>query len=214
VLVVNKDKMIKDLVGQLVEASGQIKAKNGEVKLQSVTPIKADAIPQGDPARKQLDVRMYRAPSSPQIYEKIRHELAVMPYISNFDFISFTMVGNDVILTGWTVRQTNRYDAQNIVKNIEGVGTIVNNIDVLPLGSFDMQIRARARAVLQQNLARYFWGNGSDIKIIVKNGDVILLGVVSRQSDKDIASIRLNSVPGVFHVFNLLRVESGQEKKG
>lgn len=214
VLVVNKDNMIKSLVGQLVDVSGQIKVKNGEVKLQSVTPITADAIPQGDPARKQLDVRIYRTKAAPQMYEKIRHELAMMPYISEFDFISFTMDGSDVILTGWTVRQTNRSDAQNILKNIEGVGTIINNIEVLPLGSFDMQIRARARAVLQQNLSRYFWGNGSDIKIIVKNGDVILLGVVSRQSDKDVANIRLNSVPGVFHVFNLLRVESGEEKKG
>lgn len=214
VLTVNNEKMLKELVGQLTDVSGQLKVKNGELKIQSVTPIKEDAIPQGDPARKLLDVRMYRTKGSPEIYEKIRHELAMMPYISEFDFISFTMVGNDVILTGWTVRQTNRSDAQNLVKNIEGVGTIVNNIDVLPLGSFDMQIRARARAVLQQNLSRYFWGNGSDIKIVVKNGDVILLGVVSRQSDKDVANIRLNSVPGVFHVFNLLRVESSEEKKG
>jgi hyperosmotically inducible periplasmic protein len=214
VLIVNNDKMIKDLVGQVVDVSGQLKAKNGEVKLQSVTPIQIDSIPQGDPARKQLDVRMYRTKGTPEMYEKIRHELAMMPYISEFDFISFTLDGNDVILTGWTVRQTNRSDAQNIVKNIEGVGTIVNNIEVLPLGSFDMQIRARARAVLQQNLSMYFWGNGSDIKIIVKNGDVILLGNVIRQSDKDVANIRLNSVPGVFHVFNLLRVQSSEEKKG
>jgi hyperosmotically inducible periplasmic protein len=214
VLDVNNEKMIKDLVGQLADVSGQLKAKNGEVKLQSVTPIKADAIPQGDPARKLLDVRMYRTAGSPQLYEKIRHELAMMPYISEFDFISFTLTGNDVILTGWTVRQTNRSDAQNAVKNIEGVGTIVNNIEVLPLGSFDMQIRARVRAVLQQNLSRYFWGNGSDIKIVVKNGDVILLGIVSQQSDKDIANIRVNGVPGVFHVFNMLRVQSGEQKKG
>jgi osmotically-inducible protein OsmY len=214
VLDVNKDNMIKPLVGQLVDVSGQLKAKNGTIKLQTVTPIKIDAIPPGDPARKQLDVRMYRTKGGPEIYEKIRHELAMMPYISEFDFISFTMSGNDVILTGWTVRQTNRSDAQNAVKSVEGVGTIINNIDVLPLGSFDMQIRARARAVLQRNLARYFWGNGSDIKIIVKNGDVILLGVVTRESDKDIANIQLNAIPGVFHVFNLLRVQSGEEKKG
>ena len=51
-------------------------------------------------------------------------------------------------------------------------------------------------------------------RVIVKGGDVILLGVVSQQSDKDIANIRVNGVPGVFHVFNMLRVQSGEQKKG
>jgi osmotically-inducible protein OsmY len=213
VLDVNKEKMINKLVGQLVNVSGELRVKDADVKLQTVTPIEASSIPAGDPARELLDVRTYRAPGAPKVYEKIRHELAMMPYISEFDFISFTMVGNDVILSGWTVRQTNRSDAQNIVKNIEGVGRIINNVDVLPLGSFDMRIRAAARAALQVNLSRYFWGSGSDIKIIVKNGDVILLGTVINSGDKDIAGIRLNSVPGVFHVFNLLRI-AGSEKKG
>jgi hyperosmotically inducible protein len=213
VLNVNKDKMIKDLVGQLVTASGELKVNDGTIKLQTVTPIQASSIPPGDPARKLLDVRNYRAPGAPKLYEKIRHELAMMPYVSEFDFISFAMVGNSVILSGWTVRQTNRSTAQNIVKNIEGVETVINNIEVLPLGSFDMRIRASARAVLQQNLSRYFWGSGSDIKIIVKNGDIILVGTVTNSGDKDIAGIRLNSLPGVFHVFNLLQVASGEEQK-
>lgn len=215
VLDVNKDKMIKNLVGQLVQASGELNVRNGELKLQAVNPIQASSIPAGDPGRRLLDVRTYRAQGAPKVYEKVRHELAMMPYISEFDFISFSMVGDTVILSGWTVRQTNRSGAQNIVKNIEGVGSIINNIDVLPLGSMDMRIRASARAALQVNLSRYFWGSGSDIKIIVKNGDVILLGAVTSSGDKDIANIRVNSLPGVFHVFNLLQVvNSGEKKKG
>jgi osmotically-inducible protein OsmY len=210
ILDVNKDKMIKDLVGRLVNVSGELKVKDGTVKLGTITPIEAATIPAGDPARKMLDVRTYKSKDAPQTYEKIRHELAMMPYISEFDFISFAMAGDDVILSGWTVRQTNRSDAQNLIKNIQGVGQVINNIDVLPLGSFDMRIRAAARATLQQNLGRYFWGSGSDIKIIVKNGDVILLGSVTNSGDKDIANVRLNTIPGVFHVFNLLRVENSK----
>ena len=129
----------------------------------------------------------------------------MMPYISEFDFISFSLMGSNVILTGWTVRQTNRSEAYNRVKVIEGVENIVNNIDVLPLGSNDMQIRAGARAKLAQMLSRYFWGSGSDIKIIVKNGDIILLGTVASKPDSDIANIQCNSVAGAFHVFNLLQ---------
>ena len=92
----------------------------------------------------------------------------------------------------------------------------MNNIEVLPLGSIDMQIRAGARANLQRMLGRYFWGSGSDIKIIVKNGDVILLGNVANKSDSDIANIQANQVRGAFHVFNLLQVvePAKKEKKG
>jgi osmotically-inducible protein OsmY len=213
VFSVNKQKIIKPLVGQLAEVSGEPKPKNGTMKLTDAKSITAESIPSGDPSRKLLDVRMYRTDKSAKLYEKIRHELAMMPYITEFDFISFTLTGGDVILTGWTVRNTNRSTAYNLVKNIEGVGNIVNNIDELPLGSMDMQIRAAARAALQRQLSRYFWGSGSDIKIIVKNGNIILLGMVTRKADSDLAYIQCNSIPGAFKVFNLLRVVETQEKK-
>jgi osmotically-inducible protein OsmY len=76
----------------------------------------------------------------------------------------------------------------------------------------DMQIRAGARALLQRQLSRYFWASGSDIKIVVKNGQIILVGTVTRQSDFDIATIQCNSVPNAFKVFNMLRVESSAKK--
>jgi hyperosmotically inducible protein len=211
---VNKTKMVKEYVGKLAEATGEVKVKDGEMKLKEVKPLEASAIPAGDPARKLLDVRTYKAVGGPALYEKIRHELAMMPYISEFDFISFNLNGGDVILTGWTVRITNRSEAQNRIKNIEGITSIVNNIEVLPMGSFDMQIRAGARAALQRQLSRYFWGSGSDIKIIVKDGAIILLGAVATKTDSDIAYMQCNGVPSAFKVVNLLRVTGTQKEKG
>jgi osmotically-inducible protein OsmY len=207
VFAVNKEKMVKDLVGRLAEVSGEAKVKSGTIKLQSVKPEEESSIPQGDPARSLLDVRTYRTQGSAATYEKVRHELAMMPYITTYDFISFTMVGNDVILSGWTVRETNRSEAYNRVKSIEAVENIVNNIEVLPLGRTDMQIRAGARGRLQKLLSKYFWGSGSDIKIVVKNGNIILLGSVISKEDSDIANIQCNTVPFAFHVFNMLRVQ-------
>jgi osmotically-inducible protein OsmY len=210
---VNKQKMIKDYVGKFSEVTGEIKLKSGEMKLQSANPLEVSSIPEGDPSRRLLDVRHFKAKGSPETFEKIRHELAMMPYISQFDFISFTMVGEDVILTGWTVRQTNRSEAYNRIKMIEGVKGIVNNIEILPLGRMDMDIRAATRAALQRHLSRYFWGSGSDIKIVVKNGNIILLGNVASKADSDIATIQANSVPLAFHVFNLLRIQEPASKK-
>ena len=210
-LSVNKTKMIEKMVGQFAEASGTLKVKAGTMKLQDVKAIEPGAIPAG-PERKLLETGPRKEPD-PKVWEKVRHELAMMPYISEFDFISFTMVGSDVILTGWTVRQTNRDTAFNVVKNVPGVESVVNNIDILPLGSFDMQIRAGARAALQMNLSRYFWGSGSDIKIVVKNGQIILVGTVSSQGDSDLANIKCNGVPGAFQVFNMLRVANPPKPK-
>jgi hyperosmotically inducible protein len=211
VFAVNKQKMIENLVGQFAEASGNIKVKAGTMKLVEVKPVEPGAIPAG-PERKLIE-RAPRSEPNPQTWEKVRHELAMMPYVTVYDFISFTMTGPDVILTGWTVRQTNRDYAYNVVKNLPGVESVINNIDILPLGSFDMDIRAGARAALQRHLSRYFWGSGSDIKIVVKNGQIILLGTVSSKGDSDLASIQCNSVSGAFKVFNLLRVDNSPKKK-
>jgi len=185
------------------------------MKLKGFTPETRSQIPPG-PAQRLLDVRTYNAKGSDQLHEKVRHELAMIAYITTFDFISFSLVGNDVILTGWTVRDTNRSDAEYKVKKIEGVGKVTNNIEILPLGGADMEIRAAARTALQRNLSTYFWSNGSDIKIVVKNSNIILLGSVRTKQDSDIATIQCNSVSFVFHVFNLLRVDSPapKEKKG
>jgi osmotically-inducible protein OsmY len=212
VVNVNKQKMVKQLVGKLASVSGDLNEKKGKIKLASASEISASDIPAGSPGHELLDVRMHRAPDD-RVYEQVRHTLAMMPYISEFDFISFTMVGDTVILTGWTVRITNRDVARRRVESVEGVAKVINNIEVLPMGSMDRQIRAQVRAKFHQFLSMYFWGSGSDIKIVVKNGDIILLGTVIRQADSDLANIQANSVPGAFSVFNMLRVEPGKTKK-
>jgi osmotically-inducible protein OsmY len=212
VFTVDKQKMVKDHVGKLAEVTGEAKVKSGTFKVQSVKPEDASSIPQGDAARALLDVRTYRTQGSAATFEKIRHELAMMPYLTTYDYISFTMVGNNVILTGWTVRDTNRTEAYNRVKSIEGADRITNNIEILPLGRSDMQIRAGARAKLQKMLPKYFWSSGSDIKIVVKGGNIILLGAVATKEDSDVASIQCNSVPFAFHVFNMLEVRGAAGK--
>ncbi len=49
--------------------------------------------------------------------------------------------------------------------------------------------------------------SGFPIHVIVKNGHVRLEGVVASEADKNITSIRANTVPNVFSVTNRLRVE-------
>ncbi|MCX6628447.1 MAG: BON domain-containing protein [Candidatus Solibacter sp.] len=208
VLDVNKTKMIDPLISQIVSANGEVKAKNGTMKLAEVAPVPASTIKPGSADYKLLDVRHFKLTGDDaKLHERVRHELAMLPYVSEYDFIYFTMADRKVILTGWTVRQTNRSEAYNVVKDVPGVESVTNNIEVLPLGSMDMAVRAGVRANLQRALSRYFWGSGSSIKIVVKNGNVILLGMVAGQPDSDTANIQANSVSGAFKVFNMLQIE-------
>jgi hyperosmotically inducible protein len=56
-------------------------------------------------------------------------------------------------------------------------------------------------------LDRYGLQPQPPIHIIVKNGNVILTGVVANNMDRNIAGIQANGVSGVFSVINDLRVE-------
>jgi len=96
------------------------------------------------------------------------------------------------------------------VKRIEGVTSVENNIEVLPLSPNDDQIRiATYRAIYgDASLStRYGYRALPSIHIIVKNGNVRLEGVVANEMDRNIAGIRANGVPGAFSVQNDLRVE-------
>jgi osmotically-inducible protein OsmY len=144
------------------------------------------------------------------ISKRVRHELLMLPYFTIFDNFSYRVDGDTVTLLGQVTRPVLREDAQRAVQRVEGVSKVENNIEVLPLSPFDNQIRwATARAIYGfATLNRYALGTHPSIHIIVKNGNVTLVGVVDNKGDKNIAGIRANSVPGVFSVENDLQVVS------
>ncbi len=144
-----------------------------------------------------------------RIQREVRHELVMLPYYGVFDDLAYTVDGGVVTLLGQVTRPTLKSDAENVVKNIEGVDKVVNNIEVLPLSPMDDQIRlATFRAIYgDATLNRYGMEAVPPIHIIVKNGHVTLVGVVNNQADKDVAGIRAKGVSGVFSVENQLRVE-------
>jgi len=144
-----------------------------------------------------------------RIAKETRHEIVMLPYFDVFDNIEFRVDGATVTLLGQVTRPTLKTDAGNVVKEIEGVGNVVNQIEVLPVSPNDDRLRvALYRAIYGfASLQRYALPVIKPIRIIVKNGNVALEGVVNSQSDKDIVKLRANGVSGVFSVTNNLRVE-------
>jgi hyperosmotically inducible periplasmic protein len=85
------------------------------------------------------------------------------------------------------------------------VESVTNNIEVLPLSPFDDRIRLQvARALYGYNspLFRYGVGSNAAVRILVKNGNVTLTGVVNSELDRTVANMRANQIPGVFSVTN------------
>ncbi len=143
-----------------------------------------------------------------RIEREVRHEILMLPYYGVFDNITYAVSGYTVTLMGQVSQPVLKRDAENVVKKIEGVEKIVNQIEVLPTSSMDDGLRLRFfRAIYGfPALEKYAMPVVKPIRIIVKNGHVTLEGVVDSEGDKNIVNIRANGVSGVFSVTNNLRV--------
>jgi hyperosmotically inducible protein len=154
-------------------------------------------------AAAQADAR-----SQERISREVRHELLMLPWFGVFDYIAFKVDGGTVTVMGQVVRPSLKSDAENAVKRIEGVERVENKIEVLPPSSIDDGLRlALYRAIYgDPSLEKYALGVQKPIRIIVKNGHVTLEGVVDSEADKNLVTLRANSVPGIFSVTNNLQV--------
>jgi hyperosmotically inducible protein len=148
--------------------------------------------------------------SEQNLIKEVRHQLVLLPYYSVFDNLSFQVQGSKVSLMGQVVRPSLKSDAAGVVKNVEGVSSVENNIEVLPPSPMDDQLRrALFRAIYSEpQLSRYAQSAVPSIHIIVKNGNVTLEGVADNESDKNLAGLRANGVPNVFSVKNNLVVSA------
>jgi len=152
------------------------------------------------------------AKAQERITKEVRHELLMLPYFGVFDNIAYKVDGYTVTLLGQVVRPTLKSDAENVVKHIEGVEKVDNQIEVLPPSPMDDRLRVRLYRTIYgyPSLEKYALGVQKPIRIIVKNGNVTLEGVVDNEGDKNVAGIRANGVSGIFSVTNNLRVESSK----
>lgn len=141
---------------------------------------------------------------------EVYHQLVLLPHLTVFDNLQYQVNGNNVTLSGEVSQPINKSDAESAIKSIEGVGTVTDNIKVLPLSPMDNQIRlAEFRAIYGfPSLQKYAEYAVQSIHIIVDNGHVTLEGKVDSQADKDTANVRANTVPNVFSVQNNLQVSS------
>lgn len=147
-----------------------------------------------------------------RLVQEVRHRLVMLPYYTIFDDLGFRVQGSTVTLVGAVTNPVLKSDAGNVVKGVEGVTQVNNQIKVLPLSPMDQEIRhAMFRTIYGDPQIGDRYGHQAlpSIHIIVDNGHVTLEGVVANQGDKNLINVRANSVPNVFSVTNDLQVEKG-----
>jgi hyperosmotically inducible protein len=146
-----------------------------------------------------------------QLAKKVRKELVTLPWYGVFDNLAYEIDGSTVKLYGQVVQPSTRKDAERRVRKLAGVERVVNQIEVLPLSTFDDSIRANAYRTLygwNSPLFRYGRGTNPSIHIVVNRGHLTLEGVVANEGDRRLANIMANSISGVFSVTNNLRAEN------
>lgn len=148
--------------------------------------------------------------SSQQLIKKARHEVLMYPYYTVFDHITFSVEGNRLTVAGQVTQPFKKSDLGNILAGIRGVTYLKNNIQVLPLSSFDDHIREEVAERIYGDPMFSNYGNQANppIHIIVDNGDVTLYGVVNSKVEWQEAAIDARFATTYLGLTNNLRVGS------
>jgi hyperosmotically inducible protein len=158
-------------------------------------------------------VTLLAAVDGKRIVREVAHELGTLSYYGVFDTLAYRVNGSDVTLYGQVTRPALKNAAEQAVKSVEGVETVKNEIEVLPLSPSDDDVRLGAfRAIYgHPSLTRYAINSVLPVRIIVKNGNVELMGEVQSEVDRTLIGTQVNSVPGALSVKNNVKVVKAKE---
>lgn len=139
--------------------------------------------------------------------EKVSDAIQNYSKFSIFDDVNIGIDDRNVVLTGKVTAPNKKDDIGKRVAKIDGIRSLRNDIDVLPVSDVDQRLRVAAANRIYQNPAfwRYAELANPPIHIIVEHQRITLTGVVDSQVDKMMA-FSLVQFSGVLSVDNKLRV--------
>jgi len=149
-----------------------------------------------------------------EILDQASREIRKYPYYTIFDNVELSAENGRLVLSGQVTQPWRKDEIGRIVARVSGVTEVENDIEVLPLSAYDDQIRYRvARAIYGEPiLSRYMIQANPPIHIVVKNGNVTLVGVVNNEADKVLAGNAAQFAATFFKFDNQLRVETAMAK--
>src|SRR5713101_3163959 len=147
--------------------------------------------------------------SDDQLAQAVSHALRMYPRYDIFDWVEGTVQNGVVTLRGAVREPFHKDDYGKIVAGIPSVTQVKNELRVLPLSTFDDQIRWAAASTIYRDpmFTGYAIQANPPIHILVENGKVTLKGVVANPMDKQVAEARVRTNVMAFDVNNDLQVE-------
>ena len=144
-----------------------------------------------------------------QVFNDIASAVNRYPHFTIFDDVNAQVTDGVVTLTGRVTMPYKRDDIMKRVADVDGVREVRDQIEVLPVSSFDDQLRYQiARAIYSNpNFWNYAIGPNPSIHIIVEHGHVTLTGVVNNDVDRMLARSLVNQF-GVMSVKNELKTDA------
>jgi osmotically-inducible protein OsmY len=139
--------------------------------------------------------------------EKVAEAVRTYSKFSIFDDVNIGIDNRNVVLTGKVTTPNKKDEIGKRVAKVDGIRTLTNEIDVLPVSDVDAKIRVIAAGRIYNHPA--FWRYAElpmpPIHIIVEHQHITLTGFVDSQGDRILAT-SLASFSGVLGVDNKLRV--------
>jgi hyperosmotically inducible protein len=144
-----------------------------------------------------------------RIFKSAASRVTTYTQFTIFDDVRASVDEGVVTLTGKVTMPYKRKDIEDRVARIEGVRRVINRIEVLPVSTFDDELRHRIARAIYGNPS--FWHYAAmanpPIHIVVDRGRVTLTGVVGSEVEKMLARSIATGF-GEFSVTNELRTES------
>ncbi len=144
-----------------------------------------------------------------QIFNDISKQVTRYTQFTIFDSVDASIDDGAVVLSGWVTMPYKKDDLERRVAKVDGVTSVRNDIQVLPVSQFDDELRFRIARAIYGNSS--FWNYAAmanpPIHIVVNRGHVTLTGTVNSNVERVLArSLAIGF--GEFTVKNELRTDA------
>jgi hyperosmotically inducible protein len=143
------------------------------------------------------------------IFKDVASEVTRYVHFTVFDNVAASVDNGVVTLVGHVTMPYKRDDLERRALRVEGVTGVRNQIGVLPVSTFDDNLRFRIARAIYGNPAFWHYANMANppIHIVVERGRVTLAGVVNSNVERALAR-SLATGFGEFNVVNDLKTDA------